>query len=252
VTAYDPTPAALALAAHGWAVFPCKWRGENAKAPLTINGHHDASRDHDQITAWWTRWPNAMIGAPVPESMLVIDIDPRNRGSLDALEQIAGPMPITLAVWSGRNDGGRHLYFQRPLGQLTSTRLPDGVDLKVGGKSYCVVPPSIHPDTGKPYRWVSRCEPAILPARLQGLLTPPPRPIYRPRNRNTSAVGLLRKVAEASEGNRNNALFWAACRAGEDGILDEIEDQLLAAAISTGVSELGARKTVTSARRTTT
>jgi hypothetical protein len=25
--------AALELAAQGWAVFPCKWRGEDAKAP---------------------------------------------------------------------------------------------------------------------------------------------------------------------------------------------------------------------------
>ena len=84
---------ALELAAQGWAVFPCKWRGDNAKAPLTTNGHHDASHDPDQVTAWWRRWPQALIGAPVPESLLVIDVDPRNGGSLAELESLTGPLP---------------------------------------------------------------------------------------------------------------------------------------------------------------
>jgi hypothetical protein len=243
--------AALNLAALGWQVFPCIWwSGESAKAPLVKNGFHDATSDPRLIKRWWTKWPAAMIGAAVPAWLVVLDIDPRHGGSLDALEQLAGPMP-TLAAWSGRGDGGRHLYFQRPLGPLTSTRLPAGVDLKVGGKGYCIVPPSIHPDTGEAYRWESRRAPAILPDRLQGLLTPAPKPIYRPSNRNTSAVGLLRKVAETPEGNRNDALFWAACRAGEDGILDQIEDQLLAAALAAGEIETKARRTIASARRTT-
>jgi hypothetical protein len=192
-----------------------------------------------------------MIGAAVPLDLVVLDIDPRHGGSLEALKELVGPMPTTLAAWSGRNDGGCHLYFQRPLGPLTSTRLPAGVDLKVGGKGYCILPPSRHPATGSAYRWGRHREPAILPDRLQELLAPA-KPIYRPSAWGAPTVGLLRRVAEASEGNRNNALFWAACRAGEDGILDQIEDQLLAAATSAGESEASARRTIASARRTTT
>lgn len=60
------TTAALELAANGWPVFPCRWCGESAKAPLTINGHLDATTDPDTIKIWWTRWPYAMIGAAVP------------------------------------------------------------------------------------------------------------------------------------------------------------------------------------------
>jgi Bifunctional DNA primase/polymerase, N-terminal len=71
--------------------------------------------DPDQIKAWWIRWPNATIGARVPESLLVIDVDPRNGGSLAELESLTGPLPATLTAWSGRDDGGRHLYFRRPL-----------------------------------------------------------------------------------------------------------------------------------------
>ena len=35
----------------------------------------------------------AMIGAAVPESLLVIDVGPRNGGNADELETLAGPLP---------------------------------------------------------------------------------------------------------------------------------------------------------------
>jgi hypothetical protein len=72
--------AALELASAGWAVFPCRHPTISdeykAKAPMISNGHLKASRDPNQIRAWWSRWPQAMIGAPVPESLLVVDLDP--------------------------------------------------------------------------------------------------------------------------------------------------------------------------------
>jgi hypothetical protein len=239
---------ALELAAQGWAVFPCKWRGDNAKAPLTTNGHHDASHDPDQVTAWWRRWPQALIGAPVPESLLVIDVDPRNGGSLAELESLTGPLPATLTAWSGRNDGGRHLYYMRPAGPLTSTRLPQGIDLKVNG--YMIMPPSIHPATGQPYRW-STSDVAPLPPRLRELLRPAPQPIRTYTSTTKNGSGLIRKVAEATNGTRHDVLVWAAFRARDDGILHDIADQLIAASVSTGETETKARRTIASVRRST-
>jgi hypothetical protein len=144
---------ALELAGCAWEVFPC-WEynykvdpktgePEGAKAPRTAHGHLDATMDPDVIKAWWQRWPDAMIGAAVPALLLVIDIDPRNGGSLQALTKLVGALPETLTAWSGRNDGGCHLYFLRPPGPLTSTKMPAGIDLKVNG--YMIMPPSIHP-----------------------------------------------------------------------------------------------------------
>jgi hypothetical protein len=207
--------------------------------------------DPDQIKAWWLRWPDAMIGAAVPDSLLVVDIDPRKDGSLAALEAITGPLPTTFTVWSGRNDGGCHLYYQRPPGQLTSTRLPQGIDLKANG--YCIVPPSIHPVTGQPYRWEHRPVEHV-PNGLLNLLQPKPAPpVSDVRKAPTSkaVVGLLRTVANASEGNRNNVLFWASCRATENGVIDQIADLLIATALTSGLTETEARRTVASARRTT-
>jgi hypothetical protein len=253
-TLLDGTPKSMLepaweLAAAAWEVFPCKWGGPHAKAPMTVNGHLNATMDLDQIKAWWTKWPNAMIGAKVPDNYLVLDIDPRNGGSLGDLETLTGPLPVTLTAWSGRNDGGRHLYFQRPAGLLSSRRLPKGVDLKVNG--YCIMPPSIHPATGQPYRWQDEDAPAAaIPPKLSELLRPPtPSPIVRAGS-NASAVGLLRAVVGAPEGNRNNVLYWAACRAAESGILnDQVAALLIDAAVTAGETETKARNTVASARR---
>jgi hypothetical protein len=101
--------AACKLASAGWRIFPCWPAGPRAKSPLTEHGHLDATIDPELIKAWWTRWSNAMIGAAVPDSYMVIDIDPRNGGGVEEFEALVGPLPDTLTAWSGRNDGGRHL-----------------------------------------------------------------------------------------------------------------------------------------------
>jgi hypothetical protein len=55
-------------------------------------------------------------------------------------------------------------------------------------------------------------------------------------------------VAGLPEGNRNDGLFWAACRAVEAGASDLGE--LVAAAVNAGLPEREAWRTVASAERT--
>ncbi|MBO0844570.1 MAG: bifunctional DNA primase/polymerase [Nocardioides sp.] len=235
---------ALAYASGGWAVFPL-----NGKIPYTPNGYKDATTDHGRIRDWWNRWPDANIGAPVPAGLIVLDVDPRNGGTVEAL----GDLPPTLTAWSGRGDGGRHLYFRLPdnLTEITSTRLPRGVDLKRHG--HMVVPPSIHPDTGQEYWWGTGQPAAPLPEHLIELIRYQARPVYTgPRRDPTEAgAGLIATVATAPEGKRNDFLFWAAGRASTEGILDALEDDLLAAAVSAGLPESEARTAIRSARRHT-
>jgi hypothetical protein len=241
--------AALDLARAKWSVFPCFEHGPRAKSPRTEHGHLDATRDEAQIREWWTRWPQAMIGAPVPDTLLVIDVDPRNGGSVDALEAIVGPLPDTLTAWSGRGDGGRHFYFLRPWGTFSSVHLPAGIDLKVNG--YCILPPSLHPATGQPYRWDVH-EAASVPLPLLAMLRPPA-PVRAP-NRPTEANGepLVRFVAALGDGNRNRGLYWAACTALDEGTYDAIRDDLVRAAVGVGLTEREARRTVESAARQVT
>jgi hypothetical protein len=240
--------AALELASAGWAVFPCHRKGARAKAPvssLAPHGHLNATRDPEVIRRWWHELPDALIGGAVPASLLVIDIDPRNGGSLEAMEAIVGPLAETLTVWSGRNDGGRHLYYLRPAGEFTSSRLPPGIDLKANG--YCILPPSPHPSTGAPYRWELR-DPAPLPTALRELLRPAP-PTPSTFTGPTNSDALIRFVAGLTRGERNRGTYWAACRAADEGTLPHLASNLIAAAVQAGLTEHEARRIVQSAAR---
>ncbi len=137
---------AIELAVNNWAVGPC-----NGKIPAIPGGRGvlDFTTDTDVVAAWWGgRYAGCNIGARVPESMFVLDVD--DMAALAALEAEHGALPETLTTVSGRSAGGRHHYFRRPAGKLSHRRLPKGVEIKTSS-GYAIQPPSIHPDSGKRY-----------------------------------------------------------------------------------------------------
>jgi hypothetical protein len=223
--------AALSIAEEGWLVLPCVPGGERAKAPLIARGHLAASGDPQKIRRWWGRWPDAMLGLAIRSDLVVFDVDPRNGGSVEALERCLGPLPTTLTVWSGRGDGGCHLYFARPPGPLSAWRIPVGIDLKLDG--YCIAPPSLHPDTRKPYRWEAVAH-ALLPRRAVEAMIPRQwgAPLASDRDSadrvpavaavytRGSAYGRAALLIEAAAvadtpSGRNNRLHLAAFRCGQ-------------------------------------
>jgi hypothetical protein len=134
----------------------------------------DATNDLDQIDAWWTAMPWANIGGRVPAGCVVVDIDPRHCRlvSLAVLIHRHGPLPKTRTCISGRGDGGGHFYYRHPGGKVSASRLGDGIDLKTHA-GYCVLPTSIHPDSGRPYTWDDPAAPIVaMPLWLAELLRP--------------------------------------------------------------------------------
>ena len=84
---------ALNYANSGWSVFPCA-----DKRPLTPNGFKDASKASATIEDWWSRHPEAQIGARTGKEAgyFVLDIDqPYGPETLKRLEAKFGPLPIT-------------------------------------------------------------------------------------------------------------------------------------------------------------
>src|SRR5687768_6372172 len=116
--------AALAYARQGWPVFPLAVRG---KLPLIReshggHGHRDATKDVEQVAAWWDSEPKANIGfRPAGADVCVIDADgPLGFDSARARGLLGPP---TLQCLTGRPDGGRHLYFRRPHFRVGNSKL---------------------------------------------------------------------------------------------------------------------------------
>jgi hypothetical protein len=170
VDANDIGAFAIEYGVNNWGIFPL-----NGKVPAIAGGRGvlDATTNTAKIAGWWGgRYAGCNIGGRVPESMFVLDIDPRNSGleSLAALEDKHGTLPETLTTVSGRGDGGRHLFYRRPPGKLSSKRLGPGIDIKTS-TGYTVLAPSRHPDSGKPYTRID-APVAAPPAWLIELLLP--------------------------------------------------------------------------------
>jgi hypothetical protein len=254
---------ALALAARGLRVFPCKPR---QKIPDSDHGHLDATVDAKTIKRRWTETADANIGLrPDASGFVVVDVDTRNGGykTLEALEAELGPCPDTVVARTGCREPGLHLYYRVPAGMEFRGKLGDGIDIKYRG--YVLAPPSIHPDGGR-YEWLSSpfdTEVAELPpawlARMKKTdanNNAPPVQLHKGENSTTtSAYGAvaieeeIRAVRTATQGERNNRLNRAAFALGQlnaGGEVVDIREALVQAAMEVGLPEHEARRTVDS------
>ncbi|WP_413102096.1 bifunctional DNA primase/polymerase [Streptomyces sp. Inha503] len=171
-------------------------------------------------------------------------------------------IPRTVTVLTP--SGGRHLWLCGPPGLAvpnSAGRLAPGIDIR--GLGGYLVGPGSYASHGS-YRLAPGAPawaPAPVPSALLRLLTPPRpappssyRPSYRPgppfpEPRPAALEGLVRFVRASREGQRNDRLFWAACRAYETGAGPELAPALIEAALDTGLSPREARATVASAAR---
>ena len=226
------------------ALFPIQ-----GKKAFLAGGFHNATRDRDALNRLARKYPGCNWGLIIA-GVIWLDEDPRNGGNLEEVFKSVGfqQLPETLIVRTG--SGGRHMAFRydgKIRGKLD--RHP-GIDLKSWRTGYTVAPGSTHPETGKLYR-IERDHPiAPLPQELLPLVTPP---VYKPSpvtvNPERRSDGLVRKVAEAVGGGRNQITFWALCRAlerGSSSLVPEIRD----AALSTGLTEGEFETCLRSAQRT--
>lgn len=221
------------------------------------HGFHDATSDLATVVRWWAQeHPRANIGIRPAPGLVVLDVDPRAHGAsaLVGLMKTGYQLPQTWTAETG--GGGLHAWY-RAGGDLRKELCP-GVDLKGHATGYVVAAPSVHPDTGRSYRWLNDLPPAIAPEWMLPALRPAP-PVQVPTSRHPvrdylratgrTADGLVRVVAEAPAGERNRRLYWSACRAAERGALDELAAHLADAARSVGLPEHEVVRTIESARR---
>ncbi|MGC9498144.1 bifunctional DNA primase/polymerase [Streptomyces sp. WG7] len=269
---------ALSAAERGLAVIPLSWtklpalrsphRDDPAPAPCHGecgrfgHGVYDASTDPARIRALFAAAPWATgygiaCGLP-PHHLIGVDLDTKaETDSSTALRELAlrhlFTIPPTVVVLTP--SGGRHLWLSGPPDAVvpnSAGRLAPGIDIR-GAGGYLVGPGSrtrhgeyaAAPGT-------AHLAPAACPPALLRLLLPPPRahqPALAPHEAH--GRGLVQFVLAAHEGQRNTRLFWAACRAYEDGIGPVLVEPLVQAARATGLTEREARATIASAARMT-
>lgn len=264
--------AALAYAARGWRVFPCDPHPEKprAKQPLvkadvgpdgkSVPGSGwpaKASSDPTRIRAWWSKWPDALIGcSPGGMGAFVVDLDPKGE-SVEVVEarliEAVGALPRVARTVT--QSGGRHLWFRHPDGEWgNATPGLKNIDIRCDA-GYVILPPSTLRN-GNAYAWEGEpFDPASAPSvpdallalirgrrekgageSLAGGLSQPSAP-PRPRDASPGETAKRRyalaaldaigaEAASAPPGGRGTALFAAACAAGRfvaTGALSERE-----------------------------
>jgi Bifunctional DNA primase/polymerase, N-terminal len=263
---------AVRAAERGWHVFPVR---PGDKRPAVPEWEQRASCNPGQVGRFWPG-PRHNVGiACGPSGLVVLDLDahgelpqewqlPGLHDGRDVLAQLAEwagqPWPST--YWVLTPSGGWHLYFRAHEGsQLrnSASLLGPQVDVRAHG-GYVVGAGSVV--DGKLYELLDGCDPAPLPPWLDRMLAPSPRPGSSPSPRPSSSpspgrfAALVSKVETAKEGNRNDILYWAACRAREMADAGEVGTEgaaafLRSAAVAAGLSEAEARRTVASAMGST-
>jgi hypothetical protein len=209
----------LLLLAPGWKVpyFP---KGSGG------SGVHDATADVEQLRKWGKVCPtgNIAVACGAASGFIAVDVDPRNGGdaSLAALAAKGRVLPPGPRQRTG-NRGWHYLLKADPRVGGSKGKLGPGIEIKSTG-GYIVVAPSwtrkSDDGPGGHYVWeVSPFDAPVprMPTWLTSMLNPPPRPApaFTPDARGGDIEHLARFVACSSEGERNNRLYWAACRARE-------------------------------------
>lgn len=258
---------AVTYARAGVPVFPLAPR---TKKPMArTRGFHDATCRIEQVEAWWQEEPESNIGAPTGVAFDVLDFDVKVglagdivKDSRPHLARLNTHALLAGAIGTARTrHDGLHVFYP-PSGRAKSKIGGLHIDFQAKG-GYVVLPPSlVAPDDGYQgtgrYEWLDPLDfrrPGHAPLDWEAVVS-----LLQPRIAHAVPVtlqairagikpvgidGLVRSVATSKEGERNDVLFWAACRAVEGG-LDTAA--LASAARATGLADAEISRTIRSAK----
>jgi hypothetical protein len=246
--------AALDYRDQGRSVIPVE---PNSKIPALRWGRFQVERaTESQIRRWWD-FNDFNVGVVTGRisNLVALDVDLRAGGDVSLARLEAAHRPVGgLEV---ATPGGAHRWFTHPGGRIPNSTsvLGRGLDVKADG-GMIVVPPSERPDGAYRFGRLFDADVPPLPDWLARLLVGQAKPrSARPTGRapskrylDVAVRGVLADLRATTEGDRDNALFQAACRVLELGAAAAVP------AVEQAAREIGLEadeiaETVASARR---
>lgn len=126
--------------------------------PDGFTGHQGRYPTHDEVAAWMATYGEGNVALRLGEGLIGIDVDhygtKRGGDLLAELEAQWGRLPDTWISTARSAPSGIRL-FRVPVGVQFTTAIPGGIEIVQYHHRYMVVWPSVHPDTGMMYRWIS-------------------------------------------------------------------------------------------------
>jgi putative DNA primase/helicase len=218
---------------RGWALTPLR-----GKVPI-LRGWQVSPCPSEAQVATWARLGNVGVRTGNASGLVVVDVDLAKGADVAALN-----LPATVTSITG-NDG-LHCYFRHSGGTVPNSvgKLAPHVDIR-GDAGQAVFVGSIHPVTGRMYRWAAGLAPgevglAVFPQHLLRALLPSPRRhfedfgdsgerIWIEKRTPASAQIELRRQVRAIQiapgGTRNDTLNLAAFRLGRLVALGLLREQ---------------------------
>lgn len=199
----------------GWVLFPLA--NNSKRPPEGTSGHLSwTQRDSEDFMPELSNEEyNVGIVTGKSSGIVVIDIDPKHGGTIDAVTELAGEKIATRTHRT--RSGGQHLIFRYPEGVdhigNSVGRLAPGVDVRADG-GYIVGPTSTI--DGRSYEVTNFDDIAELPARLLNKLLPMDREVpeshYQyPEDQWDDVVRWhrmnVREAADAPEGSRDDTAY---------------------------------------------
>lgn len=157
-----------AVRRRGWEVVKLQGR---TKKP--VGQHWEITTDADQVAAWLDAGAN--IGLVCHERTGVAVLDPDELEWVELIDMLGQPC----LPWVLTGSGNLHYYIawtNHLPAKLTWQGKIIGEIQRGPGQQQVVLPPSIHPDTGRPYRWISD---GLLPTMLCEPINPVTDPLPR-------------------------------------------------------------------------
>ena len=228
------------------------------------HGLHDAFTGPDAVFGDAFTHPRTTgVGILTGPVYYVVDIDGEEGAA--AWKALVGADQFIPTRWVAKTGRGLHLWYAH-YDSWPTTKLAEKLDFKgVGG--YVAAPPSVHP-SGSAYEWLCPPDevPWAMPDELEQRLTRgrAERSAWAATKRTMRQTspssfvdgklyavatfdGIIGKVKDEREGNRNAMLYWAARTMIEEGADAEDLDELLTAAQGAGLARYEARRTIQSA-----